>query len=955
MSLPLQRSIDDVAEVPGIVTTARAPAAAHLSVVPTEAPLSPQQVAEVEALLTVAPLCRWPSTPPTVAPIAPSARRNLRLVITVGVLATAAFLLWFLNADLRGGSWLYWPLTAALLYKIVLWVYEWSLYWNMEPQAAAPAGPTPTVDVFTTWCPGEPKDMIVRSLKAIGAMRHPHRAHLCDEGNDPVLREICRRLGVVHFTRAIKRGAKAGNINAALARTLGEFCVILDPDHEPSPDFLDRVIPHFADPEVGFVQAVQAYHNQGESLIARGAAEQTYQLSGPLMLGMNQQGIVPAFGSNCAFRRAALDSIGGHAIGLAEDMHTAMRLHAGGWRSIYLPEILTRGLVPNTLSAYYKQQMKWSCGTFDLLIQTYFRIFRRLTGAQRLQYAMNAVFYAGGVVGLINISVPVLCLVLGIAAWSVGLEEFLSWYMPVLLSAALIRQSAQRWLLEPSERGFHLVGGVLRAGTWWVHLSGMVCSLLRVKIPYIPTPKDDGESDAWRVATPNLIAALVSAAAAVYGLLTPWHDFTLVMVALALVNAVQLTGVSLMGQQRTMRRIAERAASLPVASAILGAVDGAGDRLRSGYALMLGGLRERAVPAALATMVAVVGLHAADQETMAQDKRATASLVDARGNRGFLLGMYHPEHDRGRPAAVTAQVERSLGVDMRLVSTYQAWGPQSLAQFPEPLLRQAWSRGGVPLIVWEPWVQDLPAASGDPNLSNNRRVLAAIAEGTFDDYILAYAMRLRDLGGPVMMSFAHEVDNEAYHWSAKGGNSAADFVAAWRHVVTLFRAIGATNVVWVYHPWSPAAVTAYYPGADYVDWVGLTMLNYGSAGRDGNWHSFAALYEAYRRQVRTLEKPVLLAEFGTTAFGGDPAAWIADSLASIATRYPEIRGLSFFHSQDDRNWATAWRPSGQVADAIDWTVGLAADAVAPVVAALAREPFNGAQTAGSQQASAGRR
>ncbi|MGE0723537.1 MAG: glycoside hydrolase family 26 protein, partial [Alphaproteobacteria bacterium] len=470
------------------------------------------------------------------------------------------------------------------------------------------------------------------------------------------------------------------------------------------------------------------------------------------------------------------------------------------------------------------------------------------------------------------------------------------------------------------------------------------------KIPSIPPPKDDAVTDAWRLAVPNLVAALVSAAAAIYGLLGQHHEFTLVMAALALVNAAQLTGVAMMGQQRTMRRLRAAVSRQPAVAAVAAGLSAAAAGARRLYAGMLGGMREGAVAAALAAMVAVVALHAVDQETMAQDKRAAATM--ARDGRSFLLGMYHPEHDRGRPTTMLAQVERRLGVDMRLISTYQAWGPQSLASFPEPLLRDAWARGGVPLIVWEPWVQDLPAAQADPNLANNRRVLSAIADGTFDDYILAYAVRLRDLGGPVMLSFAHEADNDAYHWARAGGNSAADFVAAWRHVVTLFRAVGATNVVWVYHPWSPEAVAAYYPGAAYVDWVALTMLNYGRAARDGTWHSFSALYEAYRRQVVALDKPVLLAEFGTTAYGGDPAQWIASALDSIAAAYPEIRGLSFFHSKDDRNWPTDWRPEGQLAQAIDWTSGYAADVVAPIVAALDQRPFEGTGTASNQQAAA---
>jgi cellulose synthase (UDP-forming) len=195
------------------------------------------------------------------------------------------------------------------------------------------------------------------------AIHYPHTDYLCDEGNDPVLRQACEALSIRHITRVVKKDAKAGNINNALEQATGEIAVVLDPDHEPSPYLLDRVLGHFEDPNVGFVQSVQAYRNQGDGMISDGAAKQTYLFYGPVMIRMNAYGTTQAIGANCVFRRAALDSIGGHAAGLSEDMHTTMRLYAKGWRSVYVPEILTRGLLPSTLSVYCKQQLKWACGS----------------------------------------------------------------------------------------------------------------------------------------------------------------------------------------------------------------------------------------------------------------------------------------------------------------------------------------------------------------------------------------------------------------------------------------------------------------------------------------------------------------------------------------------------------------------------------------------------------------
>ncbi|WP_188559960.1 glycosyltransferase, partial [Hymenobacter glacieicola] len=190
--------------------------------------------------------------------------------------------------------------------------HEWYHYVSVS-EPVAPAGPLPsfTVDVLTTFCPGEPYAMMEETLRAMQAITYPHTSYLCDEADDAFLRQLCQQLGIVHVTRRHKLHAKAGNINHALQQATGQLCVVLDPDHVPAPDFLDHVVPYFTRPTVGYVQVVQAYGNQHESLVARGAAEQTYHFYGPLMMGMNTYNTAQAIGANCTFRRAALDSIGG--------------------------------------------------------------------------------------------------------------------------------------------------------------------------------------------------------------------------------------------------------------------------------------------------------------------------------------------------------------------------------------------------------------------------------------------------------------------------------------------------------------------------------------------------------------------------------------------------------------------------------------------------------------------
>jgi cellulose synthase (UDP-forming) len=94
-------------------------------------------------------------------------------------------------------------------------LYEWYHYWAIAVPPDLPITKQYTVDIFTTFCAGEPYEMIVETLTAIQAIRYPHETYLCDEANDPYLGSVCEKLGVHHVTRTNKINAKAGNINNA--------------------------------------------------------------------------------------------------------------------------------------------------------------------------------------------------------------------------------------------------------------------------------------------------------------------------------------------------------------------------------------------------------------------------------------------------------------------------------------------------------------------------------------------------------------------------------------------------------------------------------------------------------------------------------------------------------------------------------------------------------------------
>jgi len=185
----------------------------------------------------------------------------------------------------------------------------------------------------------------------------------------------------------------------------------------------------------------------------------------------------------------------------------------------------------------------------------------------------------------------------------------------------------------------------------------------------------------------------------------------------------------------------------------------------------------------------------------------------------------------------------------------------------------------------------IPYVQIDPSFAK----VAAIADGSQDTYLKGYADSVRDFGHPVVIGFGHEMNGTWYSWGFKSTKPAA-FVAAWRHVVTLFRTLGAKNVTWL---WTVNIIndtrtgqiprpTPWWPGGSYVNWVGI----------DGyylkpNW-KFAPLFGPTIAAVRQLTTaPILIAETGAVQTADQPAK-ISDLFTGI--RQYGLLGFVWFDS-----------------------------------------------------------
>ncbi|MBV9547063.1 MAG: hypothetical protein JOY61_22060 [Chloroflexi bacterium] len=254
--------------------------------------------------------------------------------------------------------------------------------------------------------------------------------------------------------------------------------------------------------------------------------------------------------------------------------------------------------------------------------------------------------------------------------------------------------------------------------------------------------------------------------------------------------------------------------------------------------------------------------------------------------------------------------EQAAGQHVAIVHWYAVWGGWKSA-FSESDLDAVAERDSIPLITWEPWTGDA-APTPDPEWSLRRAILS----GRSDAYIESWARGLAEYGRPVLLRFAQEMnDQPAYPWAVGvNGNTAEDYVAAWRHVHAIFTRWHADNVQWVWNPNdlgdAPASTYAevyrsVYPGDDVVDWLGLDVFNTGPELNWGRpaWASFSdILAQPYAAISSLSDRPVILPEVGSTETGGSKATWLSSALTSELASFPRVRAVVWFDVQKEQPW-----------------------------------------------------
>lgn len=310
-------------------------------------------------------------------------------------------------------------------------------------------------------CYAEPPDMVCNTLYCLSKLRYPNFEVIVVDNNTkdeslwkPV-KHYCNSLGhrFRFFHEDSLEGAKAGALNYALRKSdeEAEIVGIVDSDYCANDDFVDALIGFFDDPSIGFVQSPHDYRGWEDSRFQRNCYWEympAYRLE---IACLNEWVSSFIIGTMCLIRKSALTKAGGWAEWcLTEDSELALRIHAGGFLSVFVRDTMGRGLVPDSFLDYKKQRLRWTIGPIQQL-RKHWRLLlpkkraepSRLTQAQRLLEAAHSLREAFSIVSIVLVVFGLVTVLSIIHHEEVVAVPALIWvaalcYMPSMLSV--------RWL-----------------------------------------------------------------------------------------------------------------------------------------------------------------------------------------------------------------------------------------------------------------------------------------------------------------------------------------------------------------------------------------------------------------------------------------------------------------------------------------------------------------------------
>jgi cellulose synthase (UDP-forming) len=459
---------------------------------------------------------------------------------------------WLLAPQRVGNRALYGILIVAELFNLIQAAGFW---WTCADERSRRGAVRPAhlvdVDVLVPVY-NEPVDVVEPTIAAAVRMRGARvRVALLDDGDSPQMEALAARYRAAYVRRVTRTGAKAGNLNHALRLTSAPAVAVFDCDHVPDPAFLEATLGYLvADSRMAFVQTPQYYANAVKGGLPAAAWAQQALFFGAIARGKDRLGAMFCCGTNVLFRRSALEHVGGFPENsLTEDFELSIRLHALGWRSRYVSQVLARGLGPEDMAAYVSQQHRWARGCLSALPAT---LRARLPWRLRVQYVLSAMFFLSGWSVLVYMLLPVIRILTGAQPLaSASADQFLLHFAPYFIASLLTVVLAGAGM-------YTFAAFALTAASFWLHIHASLKALLRRPGRFIVTPKRGRAGRQIGAVLPALIAIGVLGASACVGLLRDRSPATLNNVAFAALHmCVLLSGAG--PALRRVRGVADQA------------------------------------------------------------------------------------------------------------------------------------------------------------------------------------------------------------------------------------------------------------------------------------------------------------------------------------------------------------------------------------------------------------
>ncbi|MEW6476157.1 MAG: glycosyltransferase [Actinomycetota bacterium] len=463
--------------------------------------------------------------------------RAARMLALVNVVLAVRYLVWLLAPGRAASVPLYVLLVGAEAFNMLQGAGFWWTVWKLRPPRRPRRVIEPVaVDVFIPVY-NEPPEIVEPTVAAAAAIRSAAvRVAVLDDGGSPEIERIARRHGARYIHRPTRDGAKAGNVNYALARTDAPFVAILDCDHVPDPGFLEETLGPFDDPDVAFVQTPQYYANADAGPVAAASWAQQSLFFGSIAVARDAMGAMFCCGTNVVFRREALRSVGWFPThSLTEDFELSIQLHEAGWKSRYVPRTLASGLAPEDMASYVSQQLRWARGCLSALPRV---IGARLPRQLKLNYLLSAAYWLTGWTLVVYFTFPVVKTLTGDQPVNVvSANDFLLHWGPYFLSSmatvALVARGRYTY-----------AAFALMESSFWIHVLASLLTVARRRGRFAVTPKQGRAGRQLRPVIVPLLVVLVLGAVSVYGLVNDQSPGAFTTAAFALVHiSVVLSGI----------------------------------------------------------------------------------------------------------------------------------------------------------------------------------------------------------------------------------------------------------------------------------------------------------------------------------------------------------------------------------------------------------------------------